>query len=118
MYVDPRTRITATLYGNDVAIQAARQRDHPAGQIANALEYPAGSVLALVTWAQRDDPHWFGARIPDVPVSVEFVQIANGKPGSSYRDFAGTGLVEKRVAPNASAGRISFILSLTPVQLP
>ena len=26
-----------------------------------------GSVLALVTWVQREDPHWFGASIPDSP---------------------------------------------------
>jgi len=118
MYVDPRNRITATLYGNDVAIQAARQRDHPTGQIANAPKYPAGSVLALVTWAQRDDPHWFGARIPNVPLSVEFVQIPENQQRSVYRDITGTGLIEKQVAPNESVERIRLILGLTPVQLP
>ena len=29
--------------------------------------YSAGAVLALVTWTQREDPHWFGGRIPDAP---------------------------------------------------
>ena len=32
-------------------------------------------MLALVTWAQRDDPHWFGAKIPSTVQSVEFVTI-------------------------------------------
>ena len=67
MYVDPRNRTMATLYGNDAAMEAVR--GSPA-----APAYPAGAVLALVTWAQRDDPHWFGARIPDRPLSVEFVE--------------------------------------------
>ena len=66
MYVDPKTRTMATLYGNDAAMRAALARQ-PA---------PPGAVLALVTWAQRDDPHWFGARIPGAPQSVEFVQVA------------------------------------------
>ncbi len=118
MYVDPRNRITATLYGNDVAIQAARQREHPTRQIANAPKYPAGSVLALVTWAQRDDPHWFGARIPNVPLSVEFVQNPENQQRSVYRDFTGTGLIEKQVAPNESVERIGLIQGLIPVQLP
>jgi hypothetical protein len=118
MYVDPRTRTTATLYGNDVTMQASRQRVHPPREVANALNYRAGAVLALVTWAQREDPHWFGARIPDVPLSVEFVQVPDNESGSVYRDFAGTGLIEKQVGPNESAERVRFILGLTPVQLP
>jgi hypothetical protein len=118
MYVDPKTHTTATLFGNDVAMQAARLRGGPAGGIANASKYSPGSVLALVTWAQRDDPHWFGARIPDVPLSVEFVQISKDEEGDSYRVFAGTGLIEKHVAPSESVERIRFILELIPVQLP
>jgi hypothetical protein len=77
MYVDPKTRTTATLYGNERALAAAHAR-------GGAPAYTAGAVLALVTWAQRDDPHWFGARIPSVPQSMEFVEVAtDGRPGSS-----------------------------------
>lgn len=55
VYVDPQTRRMSTLFGNDAAMNSvdARQRT-----------YGAGAVMALVTWAQREDPHWFGARIP------------------------------------------------------
>src|ERR1700761_774768 len=45
---------TSTLFGNDAAVSAARA----------GTAYPAGAVLGLVTWRQREDPHWFGARIP------------------------------------------------------
>jgi hypothetical protein len=57
----------STLYGNDLATNYARtsaQRD-----------YPAGSILALVTWTEREDDRWFGAKIPGQVRSVEFVFV-------------------------------------------
>jgi hypothetical protein len=114
MYVDPRNHTTATLYGDDAAMPAV-----PAGRTSGAAPvYPAGSVIALVTWAQRDDPHWFGARIPDAPQSVEFVQVAPAGEGSRYRRFAGPGLSEVRPTADAAALRTSFVLSLSPAWLP
>jgi hypothetical protein len=80
--------------------------------------YPAGAVLALVTWTQRDDPHWFGARIPDVPQTVEFVQTAGAGSTSGYRRFAGLGLVEDSAAAGLAAQRTSFMLGLAPARLP
>jgi hypothetical protein len=74
MYVDPKTNTTATLYGNDMAMRAVSAQGFAMG-LPKAPAYSVDAVLALVTWAQRDDPHWFGARIPDKPVSVEFVQV-------------------------------------------
>ncbi len=107
MYVDPATRTMATLFGNDAALRAARGT-------AAAPAYPAGAVLALVTWAQRDDPHWFGARIPDAPLSVEFVQVGNGQ--QQYRRLAGPGLNEDHDSANAQ--RVKFVLELAPAWLP
>ncbi|MES1161106.1 MAG: cytochrome P460 family protein [Bacteroidota bacterium] len=51
----------STLYGNDTAVLYARQ----------GLAYPVGSAIALVTWSQREDPHWHGAHIPGVLQSIE-----------------------------------------------
>ena len=116
MYVDSSSRTTATLYGNDAAIQAVHARNSDAAGIA--AKYPAGAVLALVTWNQRDDPHWFGARIPATPFSVEFIQVAPSPNATSYRRFAGAGLIEDRPTSATAAQRASFILSLTPAQLP
>jgi Haem-binding domain/Cytochrome P460 len=114
MYVDPATRTTAALFGNDKAMRAVAARERSSAK-GTGLPYADGSVLALVTWAQRDDPHWFGARIPDVPLSVEFVQ---GGATSRYRRFAGTGLSEASVPGPVAADRTSFILNLPPAQLP
>jgi hypothetical protein len=111
MYVDPKTRTTATLYGNERALEAARAR-------GGALRYTAGAVLALVTWAQRDDPHWFGGRIPGAPQSVEFVEVVAGGGPGSYRRFSGAGLAEDRAGADAAAQRTRFVLGLAPVWLP
>jgi len=115
MYVDPKTRTTATLFGNDAAVQGVGA--WKAGK-APTTGYPAGAVLALVTWVQRDDPHWFGGRIPDAPQSVEFVKIsADGQP-NDYRYFGRTGLAEDHREASAAAQRTAFVLGLAPVQLP
>ena len=114
MFVDPKTRTTATLYGNEGAMQAVQPRKEPSA----APSYAAGSVLALVTWGQREDPHWFGARIPDAPYSVEFVQVTAAGPVTSYRRFAGSGLMEEHPPDAMAAQRSSFITGLVPAQLP
>jgi hypothetical protein len=118
MYVDPKERTTATLYGNDAAMQAVHARRAVSPDTAQRVPYPAGAMLALVTWAQRDDPHWFGARIPDAPQSMEFVQVAAGGQQSGYRRFAGAGLAEDLGAASAAAERTSFVLGLAPAPLP
>jgi Cytochrome P460 len=86
--VDRGDETTATLFGNDAAVAAAR-----AGEA-----YPAGAVLGLVTWKQREDPHWFGARIPGRPVSVEFVVVGTGADrefvGTPWREVAGSAATE------------------------
>lgn len=115
MDVDPKAHTTATLYGNTAAMQAVNTPAPATG--SGAPCWPPGAVLALVTWTQRDDPHWFGARIPDIPRSVEFLQLAAGQP-TSYRSFAGPALIEAHPSSQASARRIDAILSLAPARLP
>jgi hypothetical protein len=75
-------------------------------------------VLALITWIQRDDPHWFGARIPDTPLSVEFVQVAAAAQMTVYRRFAGPDFAEDSVPGSVAAQRTNFLLGLAPAQLP
>jgi hypothetical protein len=117
MYVDPKTHTMATLYGNDAAMQTVQtRRAGPAGTPGGPA-YHAGAVLALVSWVQRDDPHWFGARIPGAPQFVEFGQVADGGQ-TTYRRFAGNGLIEDHSAAGGTMQRTSFILGLAPARLP
>jgi mono/diheme cytochrome c family protein len=117
MLVDQRSRTIAILYGNETAIQSRRVRgEAPTGKSA-APVYTEGAVLALVTWSEREDPHWFGARIPGTPQSVEFVGVSAGSM-SQYRSFAGSGLAEQHPDASTKTQRMSFVLGLTPVRLP
>ena len=117
MYVDPKTHTTATLYGDDSAINAERA-SRTAATGGTTPPYPAGAVLSLITWTQRDDPHWFGGRIPDAPASVEFVRFAPAGQGNEYRRFAGQGLQEESASPGAADLRTALMLGLSPVRMP
>ncbi len=113
MYVDPRTRATATLFGNDEAMRVVA-RGEAMGETPPS--YPSGAVLALVTWVPRDDPHWFGGRIPDTPLAVEYLQISPST--NTYRAFEGRALVEEHADAKSAAQRTNFILNLKPAPLP
>ena len=80
----------STLYGNDIAIQYARTN--------SKHDYPSGSQIALVTWTRRDDPRYFGARIPDHIKSIEFVSVNaspdGGAPSYAYQRFEGNPLAK------------------------
>jgi mono/diheme cytochrome c family protein len=115
MYVDPGAHTMSTLYGDGAALQSVYARSDAS---AGAPVYSPGSVLALVTWVQRDDPHWFGARIPAVPQSVEFIQVATAGQVNRYRRFAGEGMAEIRLTAPEAAKRMNFILGLAPAGLP
>ena len=114
LYVDPVNHTTSVLFGDPTAMLRFSLGLQPS-EFRTVQRYAEGSVLALVTWSQRDDPHWFGARIPDVPRSVEFVQVA---ATNRYRRFVGSGLSEVSAPAALAAERTSFILGLPPAQLP
>lgn len=91
----------STLYGNDIAVKSARS-----GQSV----YPAGSVLALATWAQREDPHWFGGRIPAQLTSLELVTVGPGA-GPVYTAYDGMPLAKKTDSSAVVQERIQYITS-------
>jgi len=68
----------STVYGNPLAIE------HLYGTFPEATASLAlGSMLARVTWSAKDDPHWFGARIPGRVSSARRITIgatADGQP--------------------------------------
>ncbi len=115
MYVNPEDHTMATLYGNETAIRSLNPRGADA---MTAPSYASGAVLALVTWAQRDDPHWFGARIPSAPQLIEFVEVQSESGRNSYRRFAGIELAPSPAGTATEAARVKIILGLAPVKLP
>jgi hypothetical protein len=55
-------------------------------------------VLALVTWHQQEDRHWFGGRIPGQVQAVEFVvptlMQLTGQTTYGYESYEGTPLAK------------------------
>jgi hypothetical protein len=112
--VNHRDATMSTLFGNDVAVECARAHTQN--------DYPAGSSLALVTWAERKDPNWFGARIPAAPKSMELVTVnldAQRHPWFSYQDFEGSPLKNVSVQEGATPNeRAAYILSQRAAVMP
>jgi len=112
--VDTANSTMSTLYGDDLAVRYAR---------ANLRHnYPGGSSLSLVTWTQREDSRWFGAKIPGEVKSVEFVfanVLDDGRPSYSYQAYEGKPL--KRVSAHESLTpneRAAYLLSQRAAVMP
>jgi hypothetical protein len=112
--INPADSLMSTLYGNDPAVRYART--------SSQHNYPSGSVLSLVTWTEREDERWFGAKIPDRVKSVEFVSVevaADGLQSYSYREYEGTPLTmvseQKGLTPN---DRAAYLLGQRAAVMP
>jgi hypothetical protein len=109
--VNRRQTTTATLYGNDLARQAALEGTGAARP---------GEVLALLTWRQQADPNWFGARIPGALQSLELLRAGNpsaGHPALMYQCFTGQNLT-LRLDTLHQQERITYLLAQKPAVLP
>ena len=106
-FIDKQHSTMSTLYGNDLAVGRAR--------MSPQTPYPTGAALALVTWSQQEDRHWFGGRIPGKAESVEFVTVnaaKAGKPAYSYQSYEGSPLSEIPAQSGAiTQARIDSIVS-------
>ena len=68
--LDERSATLSTVYGNRAAIEHVR--DTGSGPLG---PFAPGAMLASVTWSERDDPHWFGARIPEKMVEARVITV-------------------------------------------
>ncbi len=112
--IDHRNSTMYTVFGNDDAVTYARSHDDQ--------NYPAGSILSLVTWKQAEDPRWFGGMTPDKTQSVEFVEIkadAGHDRLYSYERYPGSPLTkvssETAAVPNE---RGTYVLSQRAAVMP
>jgi hypothetical protein len=103
--IDQSASSMSTLYGNDIAVDYARTHAQH--------QFPNGSTLARVTWTQKEDERWYGAKIPDHVKSVEFVLVKtapDGLPLYSYQKYEGTPLTrvaaEEGSAPSEGAANL------------
>jgi hypothetical protein len=111
--IDPQNSTMSTLYGNETAVQYSR---------ANSKhDYPPGSHIALVTWTRRDDPRYFGARIPDHIKSIEFVFVTElpGETKFRHEKFEGSPLAKTQSDESATPSpAAAALLNLRAAVLP
>ncbi len=111
-WIDKQSSTMSTLYGNDVAFGYAR---------ANAgRDYPAGSLLSVITWSQQEDPRWFGGNIPAKVKSVEFVTVGVGadqRPSYVYQKYEDAPLRKTPEAPAANQ-RVEFLVAQRAAVMP
>lgn len=103
-WINPGQSMT-TLYGDDTAVNYARS--HADGK------YPFGAKLGAVTWKQKEDPRWFGGRIPGQVARVEIV-VSNGA-GGSYTKYEGAPL---KPVPGSDPERAQFLLEQRAAVMP
>lgn len=112
--INTKDHTQSTCYGNDIAVNSARSGEH--------VNYPAGAVIALVTWKQQEDPNWFGGNIPGEVKSVELIKKSNSADSSAvnhYQKFTGRtlrlALAGETIDQNS---RINYILGLRAAVMP
>jgi hypothetical protein len=100
-FLNKNDHTMSTLYGNDIAVKSTRK----------GIAYPAGSVIALVSWSQKEDKHWYGALIPGTVQSIETVTL-RGDAQPIYEKKEGKPL-RIRVAgdPSTVKDRIAYLVS-------
>jgi hypothetical protein len=112
--VDRQSSTMSTLYGNDLAVHYSRTN--------SSSNYPSGSAFALVSWTQREDPHWFGAKIPGQVKLIEFVTVSLGQDGhatSICETYEGSPLRRTSATDgNSASTRIADLLSLGAAVMP
>jgi heme-binding protein/cytochrome P460 len=109
--INKKMATMSTLYANDEALHAV---------MTGAKETPAGAVLALVTWKQQEDKHWFGANIPGDLQSVELVKANRSDAHTAsliYQRYDGKDLI---LNPDTLQNqvRINYMLSQRPSVMP
>jgi hypothetical protein len=113
-WIDKQNSTMSTMFGNDVAVQYARTSPQH--------DYPAGSVLSVVTWNQQEDARWFGGNIPATPKSVEFVVVGaapDHHPSYSYQEYEGAPLRKVSGQDGTTPSeRASYLLSQRAAVMP
>lgn len=70
--INPEAGTNGILYGNNNALTSLKNP---------ALSIKGEKILTLVTWKQRDDPRWFGAKSP-----YDFLMIEVLKTNNSFNE--------------------------------
>jgi hypothetical protein len=106
--INKKDSTMSILYGNKAAYDQLKQ---------GVNRVKSGELLALVTWKQQADPHWFGANIPGELLFVEFVRADNSGSGERYQRLLGATLKEDSDTLH-NTEREAFIIGQKPSVMP
>ena len=97
------------LYGNKIAFELLKNSHN------NIMK---GEMLALLTWKQQEDKHWFGANIPGALLSVEIVEPSGDDSKKiNYKRLIGPSL-EQDKDTSQNLNRAALILDQRPSVMP
>lgn len=97
--INTKDSTMATLYANNIAWVYANTHGDK--------KYPPGAVLYQVTWKQKADSVWFGARVPKEIQSIERISYTSNSP-AMYELYEGRPLRRSSALPDT--GRIASII--------
>ncbi|AEV99141.1 hypothetical protein A4D02_11290 [Niastella koreensis] len=97
--VNTKDSTMSTLYANKIAVEYATTHGDK--------KFPPGAVLYQVTWKQKADSVWFGARIPKEIQSIERIFYTSNSP-AVYELYEGRPLRRSNMQPDP--GRIASIV--------
>lgn len=97
--VNTKDSTMSTLYANRIAREYATTHGDK--------KFPPGAVLYQVTWKQKADSVWFGARIPKEIQSIERISYTSNSP-AMYELYEGRPLRRSNIQPDT--GRIASIV--------
>ncbi len=104
------------LYGNNRAIAEITDKKYTG---AAARQQPDGTekILVLVTWLQKDDPYWFGAKVPGKLLSIETLKSSqhfSKRKAIAYYIYNNEGIAQQTAD---RTNRVGTILSMKPAVL-
>jgi hypothetical protein len=105
-FINTKSGTMSILYANEPALDSA---------INSSSSPAAGELLALVTWKQQGDEHWFGAKIPGDLQTVEVVEMSTAGKGVAinYKKYEGRELTASRDTVHQQ-DRINYIIDQRP----
>lgn len=109
-FINKKSGKMSTMYANEMGAQYV---------ISDLKNHVPGEVIVLITWEQKNDDRWFGAKVPGELMMLEVVKTAilNNKITINYEKHLGEKLIK---VPDSTQqqSRIKFILNQKPSVMP
>ena len=108
--INKKSGTMSVLYANQLGLE---------NSIKGAKAHVAGEVISLITWKQKDDDHWFGAKIPGNLQLAELVETVAAPTGliTIYQRYIGKNLLADTDTARRQE-RIKYIIYQQPSVMP